>query len=261
MQFVDSYKHKGLRKELIEKLRQDTRITNEAIFDAFDNVPRHYFLDNAFVEQAYSNIAFQIGAGQTISHPITVAFQTQLLELEPNEKVLEIGTGSGFQTLVLYEMGVNVVSIERQRELYLKTKPLVENLIRHNKEIRRDQYQEGKLAVNNDQSLSKIEKMDRLKALEINYRTKHFSPRMSLGDGYLGSPANAPFDKIIVTCGAPSIPPALLEQLKPGGIMVIPVGEGVEQVMKRIYKDEKGAISIEEHGTFKFVPMLENINK
>ncbi|MES2799573.1 MAG: protein-L-isoaspartate O-methyltransferase [Bacteroidota bacterium] len=261
MQFVDTYKHKGLRKQLIEKLREDTRITNEFIFDAFESIPRHYFLDNAFVEQAYSNIAFQIGAGQTISHPITVAFQTQLLDLQPNEKVLEIGTGSGFQTLILFEMGVNVVSIERQRELYLKTKPLIENLIRHNKEIRRDVFQEQKLAVNSNARLSKLEKMEVLKRLDINYRAKHFSPRLILGDGYLGSPTNAPFDKIIVTCGAPTIPQALIDQLKPGGVMIIPVGEGSEQVMQRIVKNEEGSISIEEHGTFKFVPMLENINK
>jgi protein-L-isoaspartate(D-aspartate) O-methyltransferase len=188
----DTFKHKGMRKQLIEKLRADERIKNTAIFDAFDSVPRHYFLDLAFMEQAYSNMAFQIGAGQTISHPITVAFQTQLLEVVRGEKVLEIGTGSGFQTCILCQMGAKVFSIERQKELFLKAKQIIAKL--------------------------------------------NYNPRLVFGDGYKGMPTFAPFDKIIVTCGAPDIPQALLDQLKIGGIMVIPIGEGEEQRMKRIVK-------------------------
>lgn len=210
----DSYKFKGMRKQLIALLRQDQRITNEAIFDAFDQVPRHFFLDLVFAEQAYSNMAFQIGAGQTISHPVTVAFQTQLLEVKRGEKILEIGTGSGFQTSILCQMGAKVFSVERQKELYMKAKQIITHL--------------------------------------------KFVPRLVFGDGYKGLPGYAPFDKIIVTCGAPEIPQALLEQLKIGGIMVIPVGEGKEQTMKRIIKISETNFEQEEFGTFKFVPMLED---
>jgi protein-L-isoaspartate(D-aspartate) O-methyltransferase len=213
----DSYKHKGMRKHLISELRKDERIKNEAIFNAFDKVPRHFFLDLAFVEQAYSNIAFQIGAGQTISHPITVAFQTELLEVKKGDKILEIGTGSGFQTCILCEMGAKVFSIERQKELFIRAKTLIH---------------------------------------EMGY-----SPRLIFGDGYKGMPAFAPFDKIIVTCGAPDVPESLLAQLKIGGIMVIPVGEGREQIMQRILKLNDSEFQSENFGTFKFVPMLERTAK
>jgi protein-L-isoaspartate(D-aspartate) O-methyltransferase len=159
-------------------------------------------------------MAFQIGAGQTISHPVTVAFQTQLLELKRGEKILEIGTGSGFQTSILCQMGAKVFSVERQKELYMKAKQITSYL--------------------------------------------KFTPRLVFGDGYKGIPGYGPFDKIIVTCGATEIPQALLEQLKVGGIMVIPVGEGKEQTMKRIVKVSESKFEQEEFGTFKFVPMLED---
>jgi len=213
----DSFKHKGLRKQLIEELKADNRITNPAIFEAFFKIPRHFFLDLAFLEQAYSNKAFQIGAGQTISHPITVAFQTQLLEVKKGDKILEIGTGSGFQTCILCELGAKVFSIERQKELYLKAKKIIQDF--------------------------------------------NFSPRLSFGDGYKGLPTFAPFDKIIVTCGAPDVPQALIDQLKIGGKMVIPVGEGSEQTMKLITKIAENELFTEELGTFKFVPMLEQVVK
>lgn len=213
----DSFKHKGMRKQLISKLRKDKRIVNEAIFDAFDKIPRHFFLDLAFVEQAYSNIAFQIGAGQTISHPITVAFQTQLLDVKRGDKILEIGTGSGFQTCILCQMGAKVFSIERQRELFMKAKKIIHDL--------------------------------------------NYTPRLSFGDGYKGVPAFAPFDKIIVTCGAPEVPQILLDQLKIGGIIIIPIGEGSEQIMKRITKISEKETEEVEYGTFKFVPMLEKTVK
>ena len=218
MRASDTFKHKGMRRKLIEELKKDPRIPQQSpIYEAFDKVPRHYFLDLVFEQQAYSNMAFQIGAGQTISHPITVAFQTFLLNLQKNDKVLEIGTGSGFQTCILCELGAKVFSVERQKELYTKSKKLIEHL--------------------------------------------GYSPRLTFGDGYKGMPAFAPFDKIIVTCGAPDIPDELVNQLKTGGIMVIPVGEGSEQVMKRIIKNEDGSLNIEEFGTFKFVPMLERTVK
>lgn len=217
MKFEDTFKHKGMRRQLIAELRKDSRITDERIFDAFFNVPRHLFLDKAFVEQAYSNMAFQIGAGQTISHPITVAFQTQLLEIQKGDKILEIGTGSGFQTCILCEMGAKVFTIERQKELFIKVKSIFP-LFRYN-------------------------------------------PKLQYGDGYKGMPSDAPFDKIIVTCGAPDVPQTLLDQLKPGGILIIPVGEGKEQVMKKIVKQENGSFTLEEFGTFRFVPMLEKTVK
>jgi protein-L-isoaspartate(D-aspartate) O-methyltransferase len=184
------------------------------VLDAFFEVPRHYFLDLAFEKQAYSNMAFQIGAGQTISHPYTVAFQTELLQLTKGEKVLEIGTGSGFQTSILCAMGMKVFSIERQKELYLKAKPIIHHM--------------------------------------------HYNPKLFYGDGYKGRPLDAPFDKILVTCGAPYIPDALLQQLKVGGLLVIPIGEGEKQLMQRITKISETEYKNEEFGVFSFVPMLEN---
>lgn len=209
----DTFKHKGMRRQLINELREKG-MKDERILEAFNTIPRHFFLDLVFEQQAYSNQAFQIGAGQTISHPYTVAFQTDLLELEKGDKVLEIGTGSAFQTCILCELGVKVFSIERQRELFMKAKKMVEHF--------------------------------------------NFNPRLVYGDGYKGMPNYAPFDKIIITCGAPDVPHALVEQLKVGGIMVIPVGEGKDQVMLKIKKLDDGDVDIQEFGTFSFVPMLEN---
>lgn len=209
----DTYKHKGLRKQLISELRE-RGIRDEKVLEAFNEIPRHFFLDLAFEKQAYTNIAFQIGAGQTISHPYTVAFQTQLLNLQKGEKVLEIGTGSGFQTCILCQMGAKVVSIERQRELFVKAKSIIHHF--------------------------------------------NFNPKLFYGDGYKGQPVYAPFDKILVTCGAPFVPEALLEQLKVGGVLVIPLGSGSVQEMKRITRVSEDAFHTEDFGDFSFVPMLEN---
>ncbi|MGY8952571.1 MAG: protein-L-isoaspartate(D-aspartate) O-methyltransferase [Flavobacteriales bacterium] len=209
---TDTFKHKGMRRKLVAAIRK-MDVTDEAVLAAIEKVPRHLFLDPAFEKQAYANTAFQIGAGQTISQPYTVAFQTALLKLKKGEKVLEIGTGSGYQTAVLVELGIKVYSIERQRELYNKTKPL----------------------------LSKLK----------------YSASLFYGDGFKGKEIFAPFDKILITCGAPFIPEALVEQLKPGGIMVIPVGDGKLQEMKKVVKDLDGNISSENCGAFSFVPMLK----
>jgi protein-L-isoaspartate(D-aspartate) O-methyltransferase len=209
----DTYRHKGLRKQLIEELRVKG-ISDQRILDAFFAVPRHYFLDLVFEQQAYSNMAFQIGAGQTISHPYTVAFQTDLLQVNKGDKILEIGTGSGFQTCILCELGAKVVSIERQRELFVKAKHVIHHL-NHN-------------------------------------------PRLFFGDGYKGQPTYAPFDKILVTCGAPFVPEALLQQLTIGGILVIPLGSGSVQEMQRITRISETEFKTEEFGDFSFVPMLEN---
>tara|TARA_R110002072_G_scaffold10821_2_gene50009 strand:+ start:13571 stop:14188 length:618 start_codon:yes stop_codon:yes gene_type:complete len=201
-----------MRKRLIEELREKG-IINEEVLAAFDAVPRHFFLDSSFAEQAYSNMPFQIGSGQTISHPYTVAFQTQLLELKKGEKVLEIGTGSGFQTSILAELGGKVYSIERHKELHLKAKLI-------------------------------------LRKLKLN-------AQLSFGDGFKGLPNFAPFDKVIITCGAPFVPVELVQQLKIGGIMIIPVGEGETQQMQKITKISESETEIEELGVFSFVPMLE----
>lgn len=214
--YTDSYKHKGMRRQLIEELKAKG-INDQRILDAFDAIPRHFFLDLAFVNQAYSNMAFQIGAGQTISHPYTVAFQTQLLDLKKGDTVLEIGTGSAFQTCILCQMGAKVFSIERQRELFDKAKYIIRHF--------------------------------------------GFNPRLYYGDGYKGQPVFAPFDKILITCGAPYIPQALLQQMKIGGVMVIPVGDLSKQDMIRITRTSETEFQQESFGQFSFVPMLENTNQ
>ena len=212
----DNYRHKGLRKQLVDLLRSKG-ITDKAVLAAINEVPRHVFLDSSFVELAYQDQAFPIGSGQTISQPHTVAFQTQLLQIEKGMKVLEIGTGSGYQACVLAAMGAKVFSIERQRNLYFKTKEILE---------------------------------------QLPFRVKTF-----LGDGFEGLPTYAPFDRVIITAGAPDIPEALLAQMKTGAIMVIPMdnANGDGQTMLRITKLEDGTLKKEEFGGFKFVPMLKEI--
>ena len=212
----DNYRHKGLRKQLVETLRAKG-ISDETVLAAIGEVPRHVFLDSSFVELAYQDQAFPIGSGQTISQPHIVAFQTQLLQVEKGMKVLEIGTGSGYQACVLAAMGAKVFSIERQRNLYFKTKDILEHL---------------------------------------PFRVKTF-----LGDGFEGLPTYAPFDRVIITAGAPSIPEELIRQMKVGGIMVIPMdnAEGEGQTMLRIKKLEDDTLKKEAFGDFKFVPMLKEI--
>lgn len=211
----DSFRHQGLRKLLVEELRQKN-ITDENVLDAIGKIPRHLFcFDTVFLKHAYEDKAFPIGSGQTISQPYTVAKQTELLLPKKREKVLEIGTGSGYQTAVLCELGLKVFTIERQRVLYEKSSHLL------------DQF--------------------------------GYKARCLYGDGYAGRPAFAPFDKILITCGAPRIPEELKKQLKVGGRMVIPVGEinGV-QTMLTLDKKSENEFEIAEHGSFQFVPMLDN---
>jgi protein-L-isoaspartate(D-aspartate) O-methyltransferase len=207
----DTYRHKGLRRKLMEEVR-GKGISDAAVLAAIDKIPRHFFMDLAFLEFAYQDKAFPIGAGQTISQPFTVAFQTQLLQVGKGMKVLEIGTGSGYQTAVLLECGCRVYSIERQKALYDKTRALLPQM--------------------------------------------GYQPNLYYGDGYKGQPAFAPFDRLLVTCGAPFIPPALIEQIKPGGRLVIPVGEGEVQVMTLVTKSLDGIVKEDTFGEFRFVPML-----
>ena len=125
---IDTYRHKGQRKKLVEVLRKKG-ISDEKILNAINELPRHFFIpDSALHQYAYEDQAFPIGAGQTISQPYTVAFQTQLLEISKGDKVLEIGTGSGYQAAVLFKLGAKVFSIERQKALFDKTKPLLEKM-------------------------------------------------------------------------------------------------------------------------------------
>jgi len=210
-QLSDTFRHKGLRKKLIDLLRTKG-IKDENVLNAINTIPRHFFFDSSFLEFAYEDKAFPIGSGQTISQPYTVAFQSELLQLEKGMRVLEVGTGSGYQASILGEMGARVFTIERQKLLY-----------------------------------------DTLKAMNppLNYRIRLF-----YGDGYAGLPAHAPFDRILITAAAPYIPQALINQLKTGGILVVPVGETDVQIMTRITKISESEVKTETHGTFRFVPML-----
>lgn len=217
----DEYLFQGKRKRLVEQLKEKG-ITSQSVLNAILKVPRHLFFDQsterpALLDHAYSDKALKIGAGQTISHPFTVAFQSEKLDIKKGEKVLEIGTGCGYQTAVLLELGAKVYSIERQKELYDKTKVFLPYL---------------------------------------GYR----GAKLVYGDGYKGLPQYAPFDKIIITAAAPYIPNDLLEQLAVGGIMVIPIGEGEEQIMNVIVKKNGTEFVKQAFGKFKFVPMLQNKN-
>lgn len=210
----ENYRHQGMRRRLVDVLRK-RGIADEAVLAAIGSVPRHLFIDDtAFLTLAYEDNAFPIACGQTISQPYTVAIQTELLGVKPGHRVLEVGTGSGYQTAVLVHLGCKVFSIERHKPLYLQTK-------------------------------------DRLARLGIRATLFH-------GDGYAGLPKEAPFDRIIVTCGAPEVPEQLVQQLRDGGRMVIPVGEGEVQRMLVINRDLHGAISRSDKGAFRFVPMLKD---
>jgi len=207
----DNFRHQGLRQKLVQTLRLKG-IKDPKVLAAISKIPRHLFLDKAFLDFAYQDKAFPIAAGQTISHPYTVAFQSELLQIKPYEKVLEVGTGSGYQTAVLLELKAHVFSIERQKELYQKTKIFLPKL---------------------------------------GYQCMFF-----YGDGYKGLTNFAPFDKIIVTAGAPFVPEDLVKQLKVGGRMVIPVGQADKQKMILIDKISKVNIEQKDLGDFSFVPLL-----
>lgn len=209
--FEDSYRAKGLRKVLVENLIKKG-IKNKQVLEAIAAVPRHYFLESAFFEHAYEDKAFPIAEGQTISQPYTVARQTELLEIKPNDKVLEIGTGSGYQAAILCAMHAQVFSVEVHANLLDNAAKILSVL--------------------------------------------GYSPHLKLGDGTLGWPEYAPFDKILVTAGAPSVPEALLQQLKVGGILVIPVGNRNLQHMVRIVRTGPSEYKREDHGTFAFVPLV-----
>ena len=206
----DNYKQRGLRNKLVKKLREKG-IFDERVLDAVGKVPRHAFFDDALLNHAYEDKAFPIGEGQTISQPFTVAFQTEKLKIQPGDKVLEIGTGSGYQAAILVEMGAKVYTIEYNRKLFERTREFLPLL--------------------------------------------GYKPYFFYGDGSKGIPAKAPYNKIIVTAGAPVVPTALTDQLAEGGILLIPVGDREKQKMLRITK-VRGELKKEEFDFFAFVPLL-----
>ena len=210
----DSFKHKGLRNKLVLDLKTKG-IKDDSVLEAVKSVPRHLFMDSGFLDHAYQDKAFPIASGQTISQPFTVAFQTELLNVKKDHKILEIGTGSGYQAAILCHMDAKVYTIERIKELFRKTSVFLPS---------------------------------------INYRPK----KMIYGDGYLGYSEEAPYDSIIVTAGASEIPEKLINQLKIGGRMVIPVGEEVQK-MKLVTKISESDFETKIFGDFQFVPMLKNI--
>ncbi|GAB3647608.1 protein-L-isoaspartate(D-aspartate) O-methyltransferase [Echinicola sediminis] len=211
LKLEDSYSHKGQRKALV-KILEDKGIMDRKVLKAIGTIPRHFFFDSALHSHAYEDKAFPIGEGQTISQPFTVAFQTELLALQPGDKVLEIGTGSGYQAAILYLLGAKVHTIEYNKKLYDRTRKF----------------------------LPKI-------GIKVNFYH---------GDGSLGLPEQAPFDKIIVTAGAPVVPTSLLKQLKVGGILVIPIGDRKTQRMVKFIKQTDKKISHESYSNFAFVPLL-----
>jgi len=207
----DNYRHKGLRKLLIKKISQKG-ISDTNVLKVMELIPRHLFLENVFVEQSYQDIAFPIGEGQTISQPFTVGFQSQLLQIQKGDKVLEVGTGSGYQACVLIGLGAKLYTIERNKILHEKSKFTLNKL--------------------------------------------GYQATFICGDGSLGLDKYAPYQKIIVTAGAPVVPPKLIEQLALGGILVIPVGNEKSQTMLKITKDFNGNIQQQQYENFRFVPLI-----
>ncbi len=208
----DDLRHKGMRKKLTDALKVKG-LRDERVLEAIGKVPRHLFMESSFLNFAYKDQAFPIGSGQTISQPYTVAVQTQLLQVEKGDKILEVGTGSGYQAAVLLEMGAKVFTVERQKELFKKVQSFLP---------------------------------------EIGYQPVFF-----FGDGYKGLPNFAPFDKIVVTAGAYSVPEDLKQQLKTGGRMVIPVGSQKRQEMQVVIRISENEFKTEKHGGFVFVPLLK----
>ena len=212
-QYDDTYRHKGMRKKLVDELRAKG-ISDEKVLEAIMSIPRHFFMDSAYDNIAYEDRAFPIAEGQTISQPYTVAFQSSLLQIKTSDKVLEIGTGSMYQATVLAALGAKVFTIERQKSLFDNTRSYL-------------------------------------------FKSKYPQLKFFYGDGFQGLPTFAPFDKIIITAGAPVVPPMLISQLKVGGVMVIPLNEGTQQRMLRITKITDTETTEEAFSSFSFVPMLE----
>ena len=209
---VDDYKHKGMRNKLVQII-QKKGISDTRVLNAINKIPRHCCFDNIVVEHAYQDKAFPIGEGQTISQPYTVAFQTELLNIRHGSRILEIGTGSGYQASVLVELGAEVFTIEYNRVLHEQTKRFLPKVL-------------------------------------------GYKPHFFHGDGSKGLSQHAPYDGIIVTAGAPSVPSDLIKQLKINGVLIIPVGNNQKQKMLKIKKLSETKISKKEYNQFSFVPLL-----
>ncbi|GAA3979988.1 protein-L-isoaspartate(D-aspartate) O-methyltransferase [Pedobacter ginsengiterrae] len=209
--FIDNYRERGARKKLVELLAS-RGIEDQNVLKAIGKVPRHFFFDETFWNQAYKDIAFPIGDGQTISQPYTVAYQSELLHIKKGDKVLEIGTGSGYQTCILMELGAKVFTIERQENIYNRTIQVLPGM--------------------------------------------GYKPHFYCGDGSKGIAEQAPYDKIIVTAGAPLVPEILLKQLKVGGILVIPVGDEHTQKMVTVLRISDTDYEKIVLDTFRFVPLV-----
>ncbi len=199
------------RREMVETQIIARGVSDRKVIEAFLNIPRHLFVPPEYRDQAYRDYPLPIGYGQTISQPYMVAVMTELLELDNNHKVLEIGTGSGYQTAILAWIAKEVYTVEKIPELSARAQKIL-----------------GKLG----------------------FKNVHFK----VGDGSLGWPEHAPYDRIIVTAAAPYIPPPLVEQLKDGGIIVIPVGDRNSQMLVRGVKTD-GTLKTEELFPCAFVPL------
>lgn len=185
------------RRRMVEDQLAARRIRDERVLRTFRRVPRHLFVPEAVRESAYEDRPLAIGHGQTISQPYMVACMTEALKVSGGEKVLEIGTGSGYQTAVLLDLGARVWSVERIPEL--------------------SEFARGNLE-----------------------RAGYAGAHLRVGDGTLGWSEEAPFDRVIVTAGAPAVPGPLLKQIREGGILVIPVGDELEQELLAIRKEKNG---------------------
>ena len=218
-EWEDKPHFRGLRNYLTDELKK-MGITDENVLEVINSLPRHFFINVSYIDYAYENRPLPIPKDQTISQPYTVAFQTQLLMPLKSTKVLEIGTGSGYQAAVLALLGAEVHTIERHKELYKETT----ELLNHKNFI---EFFGGKL----------------------NIHTYY-------GDGYKGLPGQAPFDRIIITAAIQEIPGTLFDQLAENGMLVAPIGNRESQVMTR-FKKQNGKIEKETFGNFIFVPMLK----
>ena len=204
-----------LREEMVQQQIETRGVTDPNVLKAMKAVPRHLFVPTQYRKNAYGDYPLPIGKGQTISQPYIVAFMSAVLHLKPNDRILEIGTGSGYQAAVLAELGCNVYSIEIIASLGEKAKETLN---------------------------------------ELGYSNVH----IRIGDGHRGWPEEAPFDAIIVTCAPEKIPPALIEQLKEGGRLIIPVGEsgGIQQLVLAVKKD--GCLDSRSVLPVRFVPMVKD---
>lgn len=208
----DSPKYQRKREEMVAKQIERRGISDPAVLAAMRKVPRHFFVSEALMDQSYGDFPLPIGEQQTISQPYIVAEMTQALALSKDDRVLELGTGSGYQAAILAEIVYRVYTVERIHSLLIKARSLFDELKYH------------------------------------NIVTKY-------ADGTIGWREESPFDAIIVTAGAPRIPPPLVAQLAPGGRMVIPVGDRYTQELVKLYKDENG-IRETRLGACRFVRLI-----